>query len=135
MNKRLTWVCATALLVGSGNAWAQDDENGDEAETTIRLMGAAEAELPDAVTREIALPKSMREDTAAVEKARSGLDKANENRQRREQGLATADAAREKGREMADDAQENRENRGRSEDKRPDRAPGPPDNPGPPDGG
>ena len=134
MNKRLALFCATALLVSSGNAWAQDDTDGDEAETTIRLMGAAEAELPEAVTREIELPKSMREDSAAVDKARKGLEKANENRQRREHGLATAEAAREKGAEMADNARDNRENRGRSEDNRPDRPNGPPDNPGPPDG-
>jgi len=103
-----------------------------DAETTIRLMGAAEAELPDAVTREIALPESAPVDTAAVEKAASGLATANEKQARRENGLETADAAKDRGAEMADNASENRENRGRSEDNRQNDPPGPPDNPGRP---
>jgi len=118
------------LTFSFGSALAQDD--GADAETTIRLMGAAEAELPDAVTKEIALPESVPVDTAAVERAANGLATANENRARRENGLATADAASERGAEMADDASENRENRGRSEDHRSDDPPDPPGNPGPP---
>lgn len=127
MNKTTIWTLIFILLSGVSSAWAQDDES----ETTIRLMGAAEAELPDAVTKEIALPDSVRENSAAVENAQRGLDTANENRKRREAGLATAAEARERGAEMAEDAQENRENRGRSGD-RPER-PDVPDNPGPPD--
>jgi hypothetical protein len=133
MNRKLTWICAVVLLMGFGSAWAQDED--DEAETTIRLMGAAEAELPDAVTADIALPDSLPEDSEAVENAQAGIDTANENRQRREDGLATADQARERGAEMAEEALENRENRGRSEDRpeRPD-VPEIPDVPQPPTG-
>lgn len=124
MNIRKMIFCCSALLLGANVAWAQDD---DEAESTIRLMGAAEAELPEAVTKEITLPAAVAEDSAAVEKAARGLETANENRQRREEGLSTADEARERGADMADEAQDNRENRGRSEDR-----PDPPANPGPP---
>jgi len=130
MNRKFFWTCTALLTFSFGSALAQDD--GADAETTIRLMGAAEAELPDAVTKEIALPESVPVDTAAVERAANGLATANENRARRENGLATADAASERGAEMADDASENRENRGRSEDHRSDDPPDPPGNPGPP---
>lgn len=127
MKTSFSWLCTTALLLCMGNAWAQDDESADEAETTIRLMTDAEAELPGDVTADIALPDSVPEDAAAVENARFGIDTANENRQRRGDGLATAEEARERGAEMAEEARENRENRGRSEE-RPDR-PDPPDRP------
>jgi len=135
MNRKFAWACVVALTIGYSSAWAQDEVSGDEAETTIRLMGVAEAELPDAVTNNITLPASLSEDSAAVENAQTGLDTANENRARREGGLATADEASQRGAEMAEDALENRENRGRSEDNVPDGTPGAPDNPGPPGGG
>lgn len=124
MNIRKMIICCTALLLSANIAWAQDD---GEAESTIRLMGAAEASLPDAVTKKITLPAAVAEDKAAVENAARGLEKANENRQRREEGLSKADEARERGAEMAGEAQNNRENRGRSDDR-----PEPPANPGPP---
>ena len=92
-------------------------------------MGAAEAELPDAVTKEISLPDSFSEDSAAAENAARGLEQANRNRMRREEGLSKADDAREHGADMAEQAKENRENRGRSED-RPER-PEVPETPGP----
>lgn len=134
MNTKLAWLWIAALFLCMGDgALAQDDDNDDEAETTIRLMSDAEAELPGAVTADIALPESIPEDAAAVEQARSGIDTANDNRQRREEGLATAEEARERGAEMAEEALENRENRGRS-DERPDRpeVPDRPDVPTPP---
>jgi hypothetical protein len=124
MNIRKMIICCTALLPGANVALAQD---GGEAESTIRLMGAAEAALPEAVTKEITLPPAIAEDSAAVENAKRGLDNANENRQRRDKGLSQADEARERGAKMADEARDNRENRGRSEDR-----PKPPDNPGRP---
>lgn len=126
---------AIVLTTVGANAWAQDS---DGAEATIRLMGAAEAELPDAVTREIVLPAhlleaSKEDQAAAVEHAAKGLDNANENRARREQGNSQAEESRERGEEMSEAAHENRENRGRSEDHpEPPDPPGPPDNPGPP---
>lgn len=135
MNSKIAGIWTVALLLCCGSAWAQSDGDEDEAEITIRLMGTADAELPDAVTDQIALPESLREDSAAVENAQFGIDTANENRQRREEGLTTADEARERAAEMAEEAQENRENRGRADDlpETPD-VPGPPDVPEPPIG-
>lgn len=119
---------ATTLLLTANVGWTADETDGDSAESTIRLMGAAEAELPEAITKEIMLPKSLREDSKAVEKAANGLETANQNKQRRKSGPSQADEARERGAEMADEAKNNRESRGRSEEDRPD----PPSNPGPP---
>ena len=111
-------------------SFAQDDDGDeDHAESTIRLMGAAEAELPDAVTKEITLPPAAVENAAAVEKAARGSEEANANRERRENGQARADEARENGAEMSENARNNRENRGRFEDR-----PTPPDRPEPPKG-
>lgn len=118
------------LLFGAGSALAQDTDEPDGSEATIRLMGNAEAELPDAVTREILLPAHLAENATALENSAKGHDTAKENRQRRKEGLANAEAARERGAEMSEAAQENRENRGRSHD-RPER-PEKPDPPSPP---
>lgn len=131
MNRKIVWVSAASLLLSVGSAWADEDE----AETTIRLMGAQEASLPDAVTAEITLPDSVPEDAAAVERAQFGLDTANENRARRDAGLATGDEARERAAGMAEEARQNRETRGRSEDRpSPPEVPGPPEIPTPPRG-
>lgn len=124
MNINKLIISCTAVLLSANIAWAAD---GSEAELTIRLMGTAEAELPDAVTKEITLPEAVAEDSAAVEKAARGMDAANDNRQRRETGLLQADEARERGADMAGEAQDNRESRGRSEDR-----PDPPADPGRP---
>ena len=125
MNLKKMIICCTALLLSANVAWAED---GDEAESTIRLMGAAEAELPEAVTKEITLPEAASEDSAAVANTEREMKTANENRKRREDGLAQADEARQRNADMAGEAQNNRENRGRSEDR-----PGRPDDPGRPD--
>ena len=130
----LSFLC---ILLSASVVLAQDDMDDDVAESTIRLMGAAEAELPDAVTKDIKLPPSLGVDSQAVENANRGQQRAQENRERREQGLKQADEAREKGNEIAEQAKENRENRGRFDDPpgRPDEPPGPPDRPrGPPQG-
>ena len=126
---------ALCLLLCASVVVAQDDEdNADNpAESTILLMGVAEAELPEAVTKEIKLPPAVSENSAAVERAERGLKNANENRERRENGLSRADEAREHGAEMAEKAKNDRENRGRFEDRptrpeRPDTPNGPPDN-------
>jgi hypothetical protein len=126
--KTLT-LAAAALLLSANPAWTADEADEDSAESTIRLMGAAEVELPEAVTKEIMLPESLREDFKAVEKAANGPETANENRERRESGLLNADDARERGENMADEAKESRENRRRSEEDRPE----PPTNPGRPE--
>jgi hypothetical protein len=126
--KTLT-LTAAALLLTANVAWTADETEGDTAESTIRLMGAAEADLPEAVTKTITLPEALGEDSKAVEKAANGLETANENRQRRESGLSNADEARARGANMADEAKENLENRGRSDEPRPE----PPSNPGRPE--
>ena len=125
MNIRKMIICSSALLLGANVAWALD---GEEAESTIRLMGVAEAELPEAVTKEITLPEAASEDSAAVTNTEREMKTANENRERREKGLAQADEARQRNADMANEAQKTRENRGRSEDR-----PGRPDDPGRPD--
>lgn len=105
---------AAALMLFGGTVWAEDHDD----EATIRLMGAAEAELPDAVTKEITLPDHLLEaedQVRAVERAQKGLDKANERHERREKGQQQAEDARERGAEMSEKGRENRENRGRSE--------------------
>ena len=114
--KKVTLIFATTVLLVSGTGWAADD-----AEATIRLMGIAEAELPDAVTKQITLPEHLLLETedqvAAVEKAEKGLAKANERNDHRDKGQEQAADARERGAEMKEKAKENRENRGRSDDR------------------
>lgn len=127
MKSRLLIPAAVLLMGVSAGAWADDD---DGAEATIRLMGTAEAERPDAVTKTITLPAHLMvegdDQVATVDKAK-GHDTANERLDKREKGLSQADAARDKGAEMSETAKENREARGRAEDR-----PGRPDNPGRP---
>ena len=76
-------ITAMILMGVSTGAWAAGD---DDAEATIRLMGTAEAELPDAVTKQISLPKDLidaEDQVAAVERAKKGHDKANERHESR----------------------------------------------------
>ena len=121
-------VLCLLMSVSIVHAQDVDTEAEDPAETTIRLMGVAEAELPEAVTKEITLPPAAIENSAAIKNAERGLATADENRDRRENGLSRADEAREHGEAMADEAAQNRENRGRSDDR-----PSPPEPPnGPP---
>jgi hypothetical protein len=128
MNIRKMIICCTALLLGANVAWALD---GDEAESTIRLMGAADADLPKAVTKEITLPEAASEDSAAVANTEREMKTANENREQRKEGLEQADEVRQRSSDMAGEAHDNRENRERSRE-RPE--PGPPADPGrPPD--
>lgn len=137
IRKLLFGLGIVCLLLGTSVVLAQEDEAPeppDPAEATIRLMGVAEAELPEAVTKEISLPPAAIENRQAVENAERGRsdDRGSSNgRGNAENGLSRADEARERGAEMAEQAKENRENRGRFED-RPE-PPGRPDNPGPPD--
>ena len=116
--KKVTLIFATTVLLVSGTGWAADD-----AEATIRLMGVAEAELPDAVTKQITLPAHLLLETedqvATVDKAEKGLAKANERHARREQDQDQAAEAREHAAEMQEKAKNNREQRGRSKDDRP----------------
>jgi hypothetical protein len=116
------------MLLGTVTVFAQDAD--DEMEATMRLMGKAEAELPDAVTKPIKLPDSLLTrdpDSAAIENSADGHKAATVAREHREEGLIKADEARERATEMTDNAKEDRENHGRSEDH-----PTPPENPGPP---
>ena len=116
MNTKTIVCILGAMLLTGGSSWAADD-----AEATIRLMGKAEAELPDAVTKEIRLPEHLlaadpEDQVAEVEKAEKGLANANERHARRERGQDQAAEARERNAEMKEQAKENRESRGRSED-------------------
>ena len=113
---RLAMVFATI----ASPALAQDAGDDDEAEITIRLMGTSDAELPAAVTDQIELPPAATEDREAVENAQRGIERANNNRDRREEGQAAADEARDRGAEMSEEARENVENRGRSDENPPD---------------
>ena len=115
--KKVTLLLATTVLLASGSGWAADD-----AEATIRLMGKAEAELPDAVTREITLPEHLlaidtEDKLATVEKAEKGLAKANERNDHRDQGQDQATEAREHAADMQEKAKDSRDNRGRSDDR------------------
>jgi len=116
-----------AVLLLAGSAWAQDD-----AEATIRLMGVAEAELPDAVMNEIALPETARPNAAAVEKLEQALAHAGPGNYPEQ---SNAEDALQNAKETVQDAMANREDHGRGEDMpgRPEELPGPPENlPDPP---
>jgi len=122
--KKVTLIFAITVLLASGSGWADDD-----AEATIRLMGKAEVELPDAVTKEITLPEhllavELGDQVATVDKAEKGLAKANERNDHRDKGQDQAAAARENAAEMKEKAKEKRENRGRSDER-----PTPPETP------
>ena len=131
-NKHYRQLAIASLLAGLLMTGADEARAQDDAETTIRLMGAAEATRPEAVTRDIPLPFNAAVDYEAVR----GMAKAAERHERRENGLNTADKAKENAANMADEARSNRENRGRSDDipGPPEDRPGPPeDRPGPPE--
>lgn len=132
MKSKFLIPAAIALMGVSSTAWTADD---DGAEATIRLMGTAEAESPEAVTKTISLPAHLLESddpVAAVEKARKAheLANANVNRDKSVTGQDRAAEAREQGKEMAEKAKEARENQGRAEPPGRPEDPGRPDNPG-----
>lgn len=117
-----------ALFLSAAPAWAEDD-----AEATIRLMGAAEAMLPEAVMNTILLPSSAKPNEAAVDKLEAALAHAGPGNLPEQ---SRADEALENAKLQAQEARANRENRGRGSDMpgRPDDLPGPPDDlPAPPD--
>ena len=134
MMKYKTLILASvALMTFSHNGWT--DMADDDAEATIRLMGNAEAQSSDDVTKTIALPQHLLDaDPEAqankVEKSAKGLESADQNRNKEHSDNASEQAqeARAHGKEMSENAKENRANRGRSEE-----APGRPDDPGRPD--
>ena len=107
------------FLLTSGQSWAQEENGGDESEATIRLMQRADAELPDAVMREIPLPAADN----IPEQAEDGLATA---ASKRDKGLSNAEEALERNAEMIQNALDNVENRGRNENM-PDTPAGPPD--------
>lgn len=123
------------LALHDGSAAAQapspQDADGDTLELTMTLLPEG-ATQPDAVTKVIELPPAAAngEEESGADAAQ-GLDRANEARERRNDGLGRAAEAREEGRafgrEMREQAQENRENNGRAEPPEP---PGRPDLPG-----
>jgi uncharacterized protein YggE len=125
MNRKFFVTTAGVFLMLLGHQANAQDTDADEP--TMRLMGNAEATLPEAVTKTIMLPVELAENSAAVDNAANGFSVANENRLRREAGLTTADEARNRAEEMSEAAQENRETHGRSDD-----LPDPPQRPEPP---
>ena len=130
MNSKALIAATVAMLAFSANGWADED---DGAEATIRLMGTAEAQLPDAVTKTITLPAHLMvesdDQVAAVDKAKNGHDVANQRREDQTTGQARAEEVRQQGKEMAEQAKEARENRGRADPP----GGGRPENPGPPE--
>ncbi len=131
-------ILAFSLALAGNVALAADGQDKVDAETTIRLMDAAEANSPLVVTQDISLPESAGVDAPGRDKAgpadrnNRGNRQQRDNRDRGDRGRSRADEARDNARDMSDDARENRENRGRSGDRpgRPDR----PDRPEPPKG-
>jgi hypothetical protein len=135
MKRKLLILTPLALMAFSTSGWTA---MADDAEATIRLMEASEAEESTDVTRVISLPEQLLladpdDQVKAVERAEKGLDNAekNVNKALPENASDQAREAREAAADMSEKAKENRENRGRSDD-RPDR-PGRPENPGPPE--
>jgi hypothetical protein len=135
MKRKLLILTPLALMAFSTSGWTA---MADDAEATIRLMEASEAEESTDVTRVISLPEHLlladpEDQVKAVERAEKGLDNAekNVNKALPENASDQAREAREAAADMSEKAKENRENRGRSDD-RPDR-PGRPENPGPPE--
>lgn len=133
-------IAVLSTVFAAGTAFAQ--EEAGELEATIRLMSEAEAELPEAVTREIVLPANVTVDDVAVEASAKGLGKADDARQGgRERGQGVAAEARENASadardnasDMAEAARENAENRSRANENRPER-PERPETPNPNNG-
>jgi hypothetical protein len=132
--KRLTFVTLTAaaLLLFSSAGWTADDDS----EATIRLMGAAEADEPAAVTKELAIPEHLLKNASdegvkrAVEKSANGLMNAANRGEKKgfehagTRGQERSEEARERSAEMSEKTKETREAKGRSEDR-----PEPPETP------
>lgn len=127
---------AAALLLFSGAGWGADDDS----EATIRLMSAAEADEPEAVTKQLTIPTHLMQASEeaqqrAVENSAKGLDNAAERGEKKgfehagSRGQERSEEARERGAEMSEKAREKRENKGRSDDRPepPEGPPGPPD--------
>jgi len=130
--KYVAIMASSMLLLSMSLALADDLDDGEELDATMRLMDDAEAVLPDAVTKPIELPEHLRDDPVALDKSKNGhqaADAARDN-EHRENGLNNAAEARDRAHDMADGAKENRENHGRSEDR-----PEPPGRPDPPNPG
>jgi len=129
-------VFGLVLLFSMGIVLAEETDESDEMEATMRLMDNADADLPYAVIKVIELPEHLRDEDSskynptAVEASANGLPTAEEKR-RGDDGLTHAEEALERAADMADQAQDNQETRGRSEDH--PEPPGQPDIPGPPD--
>ncbi|MDH3440041.1 MAG: hypothetical protein OEM63_04770 [Gammaproteobacteria bacterium] len=118
-----------AVFLSVGTAWAQEED----PETTIRLMGVAEATLPDVVMNEIKLPDAAKPNEAAVEKLKAALAHAGPGNLPEQSG---AEDALANAKARVQETLDNREERGRGDDMPgpPDDPPGVPDDlPGPPE--
>ena len=121
--KYVAIIASSMLLLSMSLALADDPDDGEELDATMRLMDDAEAVLPDAVTKPIELPEHLRDDPVALDKSKNGhqaADAARDN-EHRENGLNNAAEARDRARDMADGAKEDR--------------PEPPNRPDPPNPG
>lgn len=117
-----------ALSLAGSLASAQEEGDGDGLDVTITLL-PEQVELPDAVTRDLELP---RDDEGEFRPAPQAVENSAE-------ALANATAARDEGRTFGlETAQENRENAGRESrpdlDDLPDQVPDLPNVPDLPDG-
>ena len=137
--KLTKFLITSALVFALSGTWALAQDNGDgedgdsDLDVTMTLL-PENAQQPDAVTRELELP---RDDEGAYRASQEGVENS-------AAGLEAANLAREDGRAFGQDtaaeAQENRENIGREsrpnlEDLLPDQVPDVPnlpDVPGPP---
>jgi hypothetical protein len=134
MKSKVSVLASIALLGISAGAFA-DPPDFEDPDVTMELMPHpatdAAGELPEAVTKRIALP-DLDEKAAQgkVDKAKEALSEA-ENRGTvgRQHGWSHADEARQKSQDMAEDAKARNENRSRGQDTRPE----PPEQPSPPD--
>jgi hypothetical protein len=132
--KRLTFVTlsAAALLLFSSAGWTADDD----AEATIRLMTTAEADEPEAVTKQLAIPEHLLNNASdegvkrAVENSANGLANAASRGEKKgfehagSRGQERSEDARENKSEMSEKTRETRENEGRADDR-----PEPPETP------
>jgi hypothetical protein len=134
---RLTIVTLTAaaLMLFSGAGWTADDDG----EATIRLMSTAEADEPEAVTKQLSIPTHLMQASEeaqqrAIDNSTKGLENAADRGEKKgfehagSRGQERSEEARERGAEMSESAKEDRENRGRSEN-RPEPPEGPPEGP------
>jgi hypothetical protein len=129
------FIFMTIVFVAAAAVAQEDNADIETLDVTITLLPEG-ATTPEAVTRIIELPAAAND--SARQRSADGIQRANDARGNRQDGLDTAAEARESGRalgqQMRERAQEDRENAGRGgppDGAGPQSPPGPP---GPPNG-